>query len=153
MPQSPQQPPDNIQREIEELLDKLDTFVPEERLAEKIRKRRRQQQRVDRGPSVVERAQRRLSQISLGQIMLAGLALMLIGWLFNDALGGWSTWVTLGGLLLTLLAFVLSVMAGGARTTVGARHVQKRWRGQIIEYSETSRLDRIRDWFRRRGRS
>jgi hypothetical protein len=146
-------PPDKIQREIEELLDKLDTFVPEERLAEKIKRRRKEQRRAEQGPGAFERVTRRLSQISLGQIMLAGLALMIIGWLFNDALGGWSTWVTLGGLLLTLVAFVLSLMTGGARTTVGPRQVQKRWRGQIIEYSEPSRMDRIRGWFRRRGRS
>lgn len=149
----PQKPPDKVQREIEELLDKLDTFVPEERLAEKIRKRRKQQ-RADTGPGFLERAMRRVSQVSLGQLMLAGLALMLIGWLFDDALGSWATWVTLGGLGLTVIAFVLSVMSGGGtRTTVGARHVQKRWRGQIIEYSEPSRMDRIREWFRRRGRS
>jgi hypothetical protein len=151
MPQ--QNPPDKIQREIEELLDKLDTFVPEERLAAKIRNRRKEQRRADAGPGSIERVMRRLSQVSLGQIMLAGLALMLIGWLFDDALGAWSTWVTLGGLALTILAFVLSLMTGGARTTVGARHVQKRWRGQIIEYSEPSRMDRIKEWFRRRGRS
>jgi hypothetical protein len=149
----PQNPPDKVQREIEELLDKLDTFVPEERLAEKIRKRRTQQGRANNRPGFFERVGRRLSQISLGQLMLAGLALMLIGWLFDDALGAWSTWVTLGGLLLTVIAFVLSVMSGGARTTVGARHVQKRWRGQIVEYSEPSRMERIREWFRRRGRS
>lgn len=151
MPQ--QNPPDKIQREIEELLDKLDTFVPEERLAAKIRNRRKEQRRSDRGPSAFERATRRISQISLGQLMLAGVALMLIGWLFDDALGSWSTWVTLGGLALTVIAFVLSVVTGGTRTTVGARHVQKRWRGQIIEYSEPSRMDRIKEWFRRRGRS
>ena len=149
----PQNPPDKVQREIEELLDKLDTFVPEERLAEKIRKRRKQQQRVDSGPNFFERARRRVSQVSLGQLLLAGLALMLIGWLFDDALGSWSRWVMYGGLLLTIVAFALSVISGGTRTTVGARHVQKRWRGQIIEYSETSRMDRIREWFRRRGRS
>jgi len=151
MPQ--QNPPDKIQREIEELLDKLDTFVPEERLAAKIRNRRKERRRADTGPGPVERVTRRLSQISLGQLMLAGLALMLIGWLFDDALGSWGTWVTLAGLALTILAFVLSLMTGGARTTVGARHVQKRWRGQIIEYSEPSRMDRIKEWFRRRGRS
>ena len=149
----PQNPPDKVQREIEELLDKLDTFVPEERLAEKIRKRRKQQQRVDSGPGFFERATRRVSQVSLGQLMLAGLALMLIGWLFDDALGSWSRWFMYGGLLLTIAAFAPSVISGGTRTTVGARHVQKRWRGQIIEYSEPSRMDRIREWFRRRGRS
>jgi hypothetical protein len=149
----PQNPPDKIQREIEELLDKLDTFVPEQRFTDKMRRRQKEQRRAEQGPGFFERATRRFSQISLGQLMLAGLALMLIGWLFNDALGSWSTWVTLSGLLLTIVAFALSLMTGGARTTVGARQVQKRWRGQIIEYSEPSRMDRIRDWFRRRGRS
>jgi len=150
----PQNPPDKVQREIEELLDKLDTFVPEERLAEKIKKRRHQQRRAESGPGPFERVLRRATQISLGQIMLAGLALMLIGWLFNDALGSWAWPVSLAGLLLTGIAFVLSVLGGGgARTTIGARHVQKRWRGQVIEYNEPSRLDRIRDWLRRRGRA
>jgi hypothetical protein len=150
----PQNPPDKVQREIEELLDKLDTFVPEERLAEKIKKRRHQQRRDENRPGAFERVTRRLTQISLGQIMLAGLALMLIGWIFNNALGSWAWPVSLAGLLLTGIAFALSVIGGGgARTTVGARHVQKRWRGQIIEYSEPSRLDRFRDWLRRRGRN
>jgi hypothetical protein len=150
---SKQNPPDKVQREIEELLDKLDTFVPEERLAAKIRNRRKEQRLAESGPSMFERATRRLSQVSLGQIMLAGLALMLIAWLFDDALGTWQRWVMYGGLALTILAFGLSLITGGARTTVGARHVQKRWRGQIIEYSEPSRMNRIKEWFRRKGRS
>jgi hypothetical protein len=39
----------------------------------------------------------------------------------------------------------------GSRTTVGGR-VERRWRGQVIEYGEPSPMDRVRDWFRRRGR-
>ena len=34
--------PDKVQREIEELLDKLDNFVPEDRFASKMKQRRRE---------------------------------------------------------------------------------------------------------------
>lgn len=149
----PGKEPDKVQREIEELLEQLDNFVPEERLAQKIRNRRRQKQVVDRStPTTWERATKRVSRITLGQLMLAGLALLLIGWLFGDALGSWARWVTLLGLALTLGAFVLSIVnGGGSRATIGTR-VQKRWRGQVIEYGEPSRVDRVRGWFRRKGR-
>lgn len=151
----PGKEPDKMHREIEELLDKLDTFVPEERLAAKIKSRRRQEKAAARtGPTLAERATRRLSNITLGHLMIAGLALMLIAWLFGRALpDGVGTWAMLLGIVLTGAAFVLSVLThGGARTTVGGRHVQKRWRGQVIEYSEPSPMDRIREWLRRRGR-
>jgi hypothetical protein len=152
--------PDKLQREIEELLDRLDNFVPEERFVEKIRTRRKQQRRRERalheareGPTVVTRVRRRLSQISLGQLMLAGLACLLVAWLFHDALGGWATWVTLAGIVLTLTAFVASVVMGaGARSTIGGKRVEKRWRGQVIEYSEPSAFERVRGWFRRKAR-
>ena len=39
----------------------------------------------------------------------------------------------------------------GSSSTLGGR-VQRRWRGQVIEYSEPSRLDRVRAWFRGKGR-
>jgi len=149
----PTNPPDKVQREIEELLDKLDNFIPEERFAEKIRSRRRQQ-RTRTGPSVWDKAAARFSQISLGHVMIAGVVLMIVGYFFRDPLGDADRWVMLAGLGLTLLAFALSVMSGGGhRTTIGARRVQKRWRGQVIEYhAEPSRMERIREWFRRRGR-
>jgi hypothetical protein len=85
--------------------------------------------------------------------MLAGLACLLVGWLFGGALGGWGTWLTIAGIALTLAAFVASVVMGaGSRSTLGGRHVEKRWRGQVIEYSEPSALERVRGWFRRKAR-
>jgi hypothetical protein len=150
--------PDKVQREIEELLGKLDNFVPEERFATKIRDRRRREQEAQRtGPTLTQRIGRRISGITLGHVMLAGIACFLVSFFFRDALGGAAMWVSLTGLLLTLGAFVLSVMnkGSGSRTPLvrtGSGRVQKRWRGQVIEYGEPSTLDRMRDWFRRRAR-
>lgn len=145
--------PDRLQREIEEVLGKLDNFVPEERLATKIRHRRKQKavaDRAQRGPSPVDRLRDRIGRISLGQLMIAGLTLLAVAWLFGDALGGWRSWVMFTGFGLTVAAFVLSILQGrGSRGTLGGR-VQRRWRGQVIEYGEPSSFDKVRGWFRRR---
>jgi hypothetical protein len=148
------EPPERMKREIEELLDQLDTFVPEERLAAKIRNRRTRQAVETATPSLWSRFTARLSRITLGQVMLAGLACLAIAYFFRGPLGGAATWVMLLGLILTIGAFALSVIRGtGAGAPVSGR-VQKRWRGQIIEYSDPtpSAMDRVRAWWRRRGR-
>ena len=142
---------DRIQREIEELLDKLDTFVPEERLASKIRNRNKR--KPQEGPSALRRGASRIARISLGQMIITGIALVLIGFFFRGALGSASTWVIGIGLLLGAVAFVLSLITGGtSRTVTGGGTVEKRWRGQVIQYSEPSAANRIRDWFRSRRR-
>ena len=150
---------DKLQREIEELLDNLDTFVPEDRLAEKIKlkkKQDRQQERAvraaQRGPTPLDQVWRRVSQITLGHVMIAGIALLLIGVLFDDALGAWSRWVTIGAIVLTFGAFILSAMnkGTGSKTTLGGKRTQKVWRGQVIEYSEPAPVSGWRNWLRRR---
>src|SRR4051812_12116444 len=84
--------PDKVQREIEELLDRLDNFVPEERFVEKIKKRRRETD----GPTSFERAKsgiaRRLSSITLGHVMLLGVLLLLSAWLAPGLFGGYARW-------------------------------------------------------------
>jgi hypothetical protein len=149
---------DKVQREIEELLDKLDNFVPEERFASKIRDRRKREKAAARtSPTLGERIRRRLSGITLGHIMLAGIACFLIAFFFRDALGGAASWISIAGLVMTIGAFVLSIFSrgSGARTPLfpaGTGTVQKRWRGQVIEYGEPSTVDRVRGWFRRKDR-
>jgi hypothetical protein len=150
--------PDKVQREIEELLDKLDNFVPEERFASKIRDRRRREKEASRtGPTPGQRIIRPVSGITLGHVMLAGIACFIIAFFFRDPLGDAARWVSIAGLLLTVTAFALSFKnkGAGARTPLvrsGGGRVQKRWRGQVIEYGEPSTMDRVRGWFRRRGR-
>ena len=142
---------DKVQREIEELLDKLDNFVPEERLASKIRNRSRSH--PDGGPGIVTRAWTRVTRVTLGQVMLAGMALLLVAILFNGALGAFAGPLLILGLVMAAGAFVVSAIGGGRHRTIGGRStVQKRWRGQVIDYSEPSPHDRLIGWFRRRRR-
>ena len=142
---------DRIQREIEELLDKLDTFVPEERLASKIRNRRASNSAST--PSLLERTWKRVSGISLGQMILVGLALMLFAFFLRGPLGAATSWIMVAGLIIAGVAFVLSVIGGGSsRTVSGGGGVEKRWRGQVIDYSEPTRGDRILAWFKNRRR-
>lgn len=141
--------PDKVQQEIEELLDKLDNFIPEERFASKARSRRRRQ----RLASVLEPLRRlsaSLPRISLGHVMLTGLALLLIGTFFGGRLGDTANWMIIAGLVLAGGSFVLSI-AGGGRPA-GGRRVEKRWRGQVIEYAEPSTANRLFGWLRGRRR-
>lgn len=147
------QPPDRVQREIEELLDRLDNFVPEERFRSKMRRRQRQAA----GPSWLERARQslaqRFSRVTLGHVMIAGLILLVAAWLIPDIFGGYERWALYAGLLLAGGAFALSVIWGDRRRGItGGRTYQKRWRGQVIEYSEPGATTRFRDWLRRRRR-
>ena len=150
--------PDKVQREIEELLDKLDNFVPEERFASKIRDRRKREKAEARtGPTFGERVSRRFSGITLGHVILLGLACFLIAYFFREPLGDASRWLSIAGLVISLTALVLSIFSrgGGSRTPVsraGSGRVQKRWRGQVIEYGEPATVDRVRGWFRRKDR-
>ena len=144
-------PKDRVQREIEELLDQLDGFVPEERFATKMKQRRREQAAAQRtGPTIWQRISQPFKRITLGHLLLAGLALFGISYLFDDALGAWATWLTIGGVVLAGGALVMSVINGGQMRMGGKQgKVQKRWRGEIIEYGEPSTVDRVRGWFRR----
>jgi hypothetical protein len=144
----PQRESDKVQREIEELLDKLDNFVPEERLVSKIRKRRK----VEAGPNIFERGWKRVTRISLGHAMLAGLALLLIGTFLRGPLGPAAGPVMILGIALAVGAFLLSVIGGDSRRTIAGGRAEKRWRGQVIDYSEPSAASRLKDWFLRRRR-
>jgi hypothetical protein len=147
---APEQP-DKVQREIEELLDRLDNFVPEERLTSKIKRRRKEQA----GPNVFERAwapvRKYFTRVTLGHVMLAGLALMLLGWLAPGLFFGYSSAATIVGILLLVAAFVASFLGWDSRRTIaGGNRVERRWRGQVVDYEEPERSNKLRDWFRRR---
>lgn len=149
--------PDKVQREIEELLDKLDNFVPEERFASKMRDRKKQE-RARSGPTAVEKMTSRLSGLTLGHLMLAGLVLFVIAWVFQGPLGEATRWIIITSMVISGGAFLLSILNRGrgvSTPVMKARpgHVQKVWRGQVIEYDEEAKtMGRLRGMFRRRGR-
>ena len=132
--------PDNLEREVEEILRKLDKFVPEE--GPLTRSRRRFGQAVS---DSIHAMAVRLSRIALGQLMLAALALVLVAFFFRGASPALARWLIIGGLVLFLTAFVLSLLGGRSR-------YERRWRGQLIDLSEPSLGKRLRNWLQRRGR-
>jgi hypothetical protein len=91
----PQQKNDRVQREIEELLDQLDTFVPEERFLSKVKSRRKK----EAGPSAASKTwaavTRPFRRITLGHVMIAGLALVVTAWLLPRL--GIARWVLAHG--------------------------------------------------------
>ncbi|HYM14621.1 MAG TPA: hypothetical protein VEZ14_03615 [Dehalococcoidia bacterium] len=143
---------DKVRREVEELLDKLDNFVPEDRLVSKMRSRRK----AAAGPNALERAwtslRRSLTRFTLGHALLAGIVLLIAATVFRQSLGAAATPLMVVGIVLAAGAFLLSIIGGDSRRTLAGGHQEKRWRGQVIDYSEPSPTSRLREWLRGRRR-
>ncbi len=129
-------PDDKIQREIEEILNRLDEFVPDERTPSRMRQRSSEATgaftRAILGP---------LGRISLGQVMLGSLALIVFAFFAMRINPLFGTWIVIAGVILFLTSFALSFFSRGSPPTV-----EKRWRGRPIELNEPSLGDRLRAW-------
>jgi hypothetical protein len=131
-------PDDDIEREIKEILDKLEKFVPEESATSRFGKR------TAHWASDLQRAVvSRLASISLSQVMLAALAIVVLAWLFRYVNPGVARYVLIAGIILLVVSFVASLRT--SRTVSNER----RWRGRVIDLSGPSLADRLRAWFRR----
>ena len=129
---------DRIEREIEEILRKLDNFVPD--------KARRPARRV-RQPFTAAQSwlAHRLARISLNQVM--GWALIIfIATFFFRAIPG-ASWLMIGALIVFVCALVIS-RVGGSRPA----GPPKRWRGQPLDLSGPSWPNRIKAWLKGRRR-
>jgi hypothetical protein len=131
---------DRIEREIEEILRKLDNFVPD--------KARRPARRV-RQPFVVAQTwiARRLAHISLNTVMMWALVAFIITFFLSRGIPG-ASWIMIGSLLVFGTAFLLSRRGG---STAGPA-TQKRWRGQPLDLSGPSWPNRIKAWIKGRRR-
>jgi hypothetical protein len=142
---------DRIEREIEEILKKIDDFVPEK--PRSVRKRP-----ADKAAPAFENPSRQapaprsgssggsLSRVSLNQVMGWSLIAVLIAFFLPIPGSGW---VILAALLVFGVAFLLSRMGGVGG---GRRGVEKRWRGEPLDLSGPSFAVRIRDWIKGRRR-
>jgi hypothetical protein len=131
-------PNDDIEREIKDILERLDHFVPEESASSRFGKR------TSRWASDVYRGiASRLARISLSQVMLTALAMVVFAWLFRFVNPAVARWVIIAGVILLVVSFVASLRASRAASN------EKRWRGQVIDLSGPSFADRLRSWFRR----
>lgn len=127
--------PDDLEREIENILNRLDKFLPEESAAQRLRKR------VSNAFFRFQRnVARLLSRISLGHLMIVSLLLVLFAFAFRWSVMG--RYALIAGLILLFSTIAISFFT--------SRRPEKRWRGQPIDLSGPSLADRIRDWLRAR---
>ncbi len=114
---------DRIEREIEDILRKIDDFVPDNG------RPRRPPRKTNSG---ITNAQgwlaRRLSKVSLNQVMLWSMIIVFAAFFFRGIPG--ASWVLIGGLIVLATAFILSLRAPSARPAQN-----RRWRGEPVDYS------------------
>ena len=135
---------DRLEREIDEILRKADS-LPEARK----RLRPGRWTRFKRGIGArLTGLSRSLAKLSLGHVMIAGFVLIVVGVIADGAFG---TWALVGGLVLLLTAFVVS-LSRGRRPTTPNRQQEVRWRGRVIQMDEPTLGDRVRGLWRRKKR-
>ncbi len=152
--------PDRLEREIEEILGKIQNFPgPEVRRARKP---------VGRpvGDAVAKRQRavaRELSRISISQVMLFSFLLILGSFFFRQA-GVVAAWALYGGIILFVVSF--AIMMFGNRGRLSGRQ-ETVWRGRNVAYGTSARpnvrgriagqpmapalLVRLRRWWAGRG--
>ena len=111
-----------IQREVEELLDKLEKFPPKRPLSARI---------ADALAAPFRAVGRALGGITLprvtaGHVLLAGLAIIIVAYVVGGTDSGWR-WVIAGGIVLFVGAFVFSLR----RQSSGPQ--EKYWRDKPLD--------------------
>ncbi len=138
-------PDDKIKREIEDILNKLDDFVPDETAAEKMRRRS-----SGAAASVVRALLAPFTRISIRQVMLTALVIIVVGFLAMRVNPIFGRYALIAGVILFVTSFALSFFSRSSGTTPPA--VEQRWRGQPIDLNEPSLPDRIKAWLKSRRR-
>jgi hypothetical protein len=138
---------DRLEREIEEILDKIEQFpAPETRRA---RARRRWLRRVGGAISDRQRSvMRELSRISISQVMLTSFLMILGSFFFRRFSPLLMSWALYAGVVLFISSF--AIMMFGRRST---RSVEGRWRGREVayEYTRPSLTQRVKRWWESRN--
>ena len=136
-------PDDKIQREIEDILNRLDTFLPEEKAPSRVRQRP-----PGAASSFLHGLIEPLAHISLRQVMLTALLLIVAGFFVAKAYPAFGRWVLIGGVILLFTSFALSFFGRGSAPPA----TEKRWRGQPLVLDSPTLGDRLRAWFRAKRR-
>ncbi len=135
-------PEDRIQREIEDILSRLDD-LPAERKPIPMRRRQRQ------AGSFVGGLLAPLAGLSIKHVMIGSLALIMIGFFLRGAYPDFGRWTLIAGVVLFITAIVLSAFNRGGPS---APQIEKRWRGQPMNLEEPTLGDRLRAWFNAKRR-
>ncbi len=138
--------PDRLEREIQEILDKIEQLpAPKRRRASGLQRSLR---RIGDGVSAWQRTVvQELSRISLSQLVLLSFLLILAAF-FIRGIGPLGSWLMIGGVVLLVASLALMVFGGGG----GARARTQQWRGRTISYNRDGLAQRIRRWFSNRSR-
>ena len=131
---------DKMKHEIEDILNRLDSFVPEESAVSRMRRRS-----SGRAATFARALLGPLARISLSQVLLTSLALIIVAF-FGRRVSPVFNWVMIAALLLFLTAFALSLFNRGPTKT------EHRWRGRIVELDQPSLADRLRAWLQAKRR-
>ena len=133
--------PNRIEREIEEILSRLDEFVPEESRSRRLRRRT--------GTvlsSVGDRLRAATRGISGGHVVLGAAVLLLLAMFLRSSFPLVARWATYVGLAVIFVAIFLAIKP------VHRRQPSRYWRGQPIDIRRPGLLNRLRVWWRRRNR-
>ncbi len=143
---------DRLEREIEEILGKIEQFPNQETRARRARRRN-----VNRVTSTVAGWQqgvaRQLGRVSVSQIMLMSFLLILFAFFFRGRgiPAFLSSWILVAGVILFVSAFAVLLLGRGRGG--GGGSVEQRWRGRTIQYRTGPTLgDRVRRWWTSRSR-
>ncbi len=130
--------PNRIEREIEEILTKLDEFVPDEPRSQRLRRRAGSAAGGMRG-----RFRGLTRGISGGHVVLGAAILLVVAMVLRGSYPEIARWLTYGGLAVIFVAIFLSIRPV-------RRKRQQYWRGEPIEFTRRhSPLTRARIWWRR----
>lgn len=138
--------PDRLEREIQEILDKIEQLpAPKRRRASGLQRSLR---RIGDGVSAWQRTVvQELSRISLSQLVLLSF-LLILGAFFIRGLGPVGTWLMIAGVVLLVASLALMMFGGGG----SGRARTQQWRGRTISYNRDGLAQRIRRWFSNRSR-
>jgi hypothetical protein len=142
--------PSRVEREIEEILSKLDADAPSR---PPTRLRRSWRSRVRRLVDRIPRPHLSFARLNAGTLMLWGIGLILSALLLRVIAPDLTRWAVIAGLILFFSSFVLAFLHKGGGGTIGS--AETFWRGQRIPRAELrapSAIDRIKAWWRGRNR-
>lgn len=148
--------PDRIEREIEEILAKLEVggdsdTITGERVPTPIAERRRARPKANVSATRTRTRASRSMNLNPATLLLAGAVVMVLGLILAN---WWEPfiWLSFGGVLLFIAAFAWSFRRhpSGATTSNGPRQVY--WRDRYIDLTppSSSPKDKVRRMFRRR---
>ena len=137
---------DRLEREIEEILGRIDQLPPPESRAK--RTVRRSLRRLGTAISDRQRAiARELSRVSMSQMILLSFLMILGSFFLRRVSPLLMDWLMYGGVILFVVSFA-AVMFGHR----GGSAYEQKWRGQPVRYQMGPTLsERVARWWRSRS--